>query len=191
MRVHLILSNQKIFNSIVCVEVSLASFPWTLLCLFQPCVVWKLCRKTETREVWGSVCDSMQIQLCRLFAWETWCNFRSAPSRTCLPLEQSALFGAGGGRRLWLGLWDMENLIGTMGFVHREIMFMCWKGTVRMPRKQGLPLVCGSPVIVHLESALSVCRGTRGARQTLSITAQKPPKGPWGFVGKEFKSNTW
>lgn len=28
-------------------------------------------------------------------------------------------------RRLWWGLWDMENLIGTMGFLPREIMFMC------------------------------------------------------------------
>lgn len=97
MRVHLILSHQKIFNSIVCMEVSLASFTFPPNLALSPpilrCV--EVVQKNRDEEVWGSVCDSMQIQLCSLFAWEARCNFRLAPSRMCVPLEQRVLFRVG------------------------------------------------------------------------------------------------
>lgn len=55
----------------------------------------------------------------------------------------------------------------------------------------------GPAACLHLDcycstvSARPVCCGTEGSQQTLFIMAQKPPKGPWGLVGKEFKSHTW
>lgn len=150
-------------------EVSSASFTFSpnLSCLLQSHTVLKLCKKPGMKGVWASVYYSMRLQLSSLFEHTPWCRSRSASYRMCLPWEQRVLFRVGW-KALWWGLWDMENLIRTMGLLLQEIMFMCWKGTVRLPRKQGLLHVCSLAVIVRLVSALPVHRGTEGLSKHFS-----------------------
>lgn len=62
----------------------------------------------------------------------------------------SATCSSGWVGRPWWGRWDMENLARTMGWLRRETMSTCWKGTVRMPRKQGLMLSAGRLLLLGL-----------------------------------------
>lgn len=67
-------------------------FPQPAGALPQSCPRCRWHRRTDTREGWGSVCDSLQIQPSGLCECETWCSSRSAPSRMCLPSEHRVLF---------------------------------------------------------------------------------------------------
>lgn len=127
MRVHLILTNQNIFNNIVCVEVSLASFTFSprWLCLLQAYTMLTEVLQETRRE------GSLGLQLIRACK-SSW--------PICLDVKRNAVLcqlliecvcpgirecSSGWDGRLWWGLWGMENLIRTMGLLLWEIMFMC------------------------------------------------------------------
>lgn len=154
MRVHLILTNQNIFHNIVWLEVSLASFTFspTWLCLLQSHTCsWNSTRNQIWRKFGDSTCYCMQIQLNICLNVKPYVVLSQLLTKCCLSWELRVFFRWD--RKLCWGLWDTENLIRTMGLRLWEIMFMCWKGTVKTPRKQG----CRTSAAQLLLSSLCLC----------------------------------
>lgn len=192
MKVHLILTNQNILNSIVWVELSLTSltFSPSLLCLLQ--ADRHSTEVVQEARPEGSL--GLQFAITCTPSWPV-CLSVTRNAVPGQPLIECVCPGSrehssGWVGRLWWGLWDMENLIRTTGLLLREVMFMCWKGTVRMPRKQGCRMSVAQLLLFGLCLHCLSTVALKGSTDTFYNGPEASP-GPFGLVGKEFKSSAW
>ena len=164
MKVHLILTNQNILNSIVWVELSLMPLTFSpkhsLPSPVRQTLYWSCPRSQTWRKSGASICHSMHTQLASVAECKTQCSSRSAPDRMCLPWEQRALFRVGG-----------KAVVGSVGYgkFNKDHGITAPRSNVHVLKRHcqnateaGLPHVCSSAVIVRPVSAPPVRCGAQG-----------------------------
>lgn len=135
------------------------------------------------------MCDSMRIRASSVFEHKPRCSPRPVSPRMPFPGECRVLFRVG---------W--EALVGSVGHgkLSQDHGMAAPRNNVHVLKRHcqnaaeaGPAAVCRPAALARFVSAPPVRCGPEGALQTLLIMAQTPPKGLWGLVGKECKSNTW